>query len=452
MNIRLPFGSLLLVVTLWGCKSSTKITAPTETYLAPMENARSIFNIPIELDVEALESSLDEELQGVLFDDNNYNDGDRMRLRAEKIGAIQFRPGAQDIIYSLPLSLAVGYDTGLGILSAQGEITVDLKTAYQIQPDWSIQTQTVIAGHRWIKRPALQLGTFNLPIGTLVDAILRNTRKALGQEIDAIIGETLGLDNVVKNTWDLLFQPLLVAPDYSAWLQVNPTSIGMTPIVLRNKILSSTIIVEAKPLVSVGPRPADRSPDPLPAFTQYTAAAPGFQILVPTQITWEEAERIAKAQILGETYSAGKRKVTIENLELYGNSEKVVVNTKLAGSYNGSIYLTGKPVYHSEANRITIEDLDFTLETKNVLLKSAGWLLRTTIKNRIHDNLNFLVAQNLGDMRSMLESELNRYQLGAGLRLQGQVKDLTLGGIQLSQTGILLNAMLEGEVRITVAR
>jgi hypothetical protein len=241
-------------------------------------------------------------------------------------------------------------------------------------------------------------------------------------------------------------------PQYSAWLQVNPTSIGMTPITLHQNVLSATVIVEAKPLVSIGPRPVDRKPDPLPPFTQYNATTPGFNLVINTSINWEEAERIAKKQMLGEVYSSGKRKVKVEDLNLYGNADKVVIDTKLSGSYNGSIFLTGKPEYDAFTNRISIRQLDYTLDTKNFLVKSGGWLLRTTIKNRIQDNLNFLLSYNLSEMKNMLQSELNMYKLAPGLRMEGLMKDLRIGSIVLTKEGIQVGVQLEGNLKIMVAK
>jgi hypothetical protein len=452
MNIRPLLIGLVGFFLVLGCKETTKIKGPAELYSVSMENTRSLLNIPVELNVKSLEASLNDELQGVLFEDRNFDDGDRMQLKAVKAGQITFKAGAQDIAYSLPLSLTMRYNTSFGILDAAGDIALDLKTSYLIQPDWSIQTQTEIVSHKWLKKPILQVGSLNVPIGFVIDAVLKNTRKALGKEIDEIVGETLGLNRVVADTWDMLYQPLLLEPQYSAWLQVNPTSIGMTPITLHQNILSATVIVEAKPLVSIGPRPVDRKPDPLPPFTQYNATTPGFNLVINTSINWEEAERIAKKQMLGEVYSAGKRKVKVEDLNLYGNADKVVIDTKLSGSYNGSIFLTGKPEYDAFTNRISIRQLDYTLDTKNFLVKSGGWLLRTTIKNRIQDNLNFLLSYNLSEMKNMLQSELNMYKLAPGLRMEGLMKDLRIGSIILTKEGIQVGVQLEGNLKIMVAK
>jgi len=295
------------------------------------------------------------------------------------------------------------------------------------------------------------MGSINVPIGSLVDLVLNKTRKSIGREIDDVVKDYLGLSRVIQDTWDMFYQPLLVSPEYSAWLQVNPTSIGMTPVGIVNNALSTTIVIEARPLVSVGPRPEDKEAEKLPPLTMYTALAPGIEMYLNTNVAWEEAERIAKEQVLGETYSSGKRKVTVQALKFYGSKDnKVVVSTRLTGSYNGNIYLTGTPELDQNSNKIKIKDLDFTLETRNVLMKGGAWLLRTTVKNRIQDNMNFLLKYNLEELKNMLQAELNNYRIGSGLRIAGDVHRLEIGQLRLSSTGFNIGLDIAGDMKVTV--
>lgn len=445
-------GLLIFLAATLACQTQRKIEPPMELYASEPEEKRSVLHIPIELKIADLERTLNEELQGVLFNDNSFDDGDNMRLKATKLGNIGFKADNKSISFSLPLALDIQYNAGiLGTLNALGDISLDLKTEYSIQPDWSIVTKTEISGYKWLKRPTLQMGSINVPIGSLVDLVLNKTRKSIGREIDDVVKDYLGLSRVIQDTWDMFYQPLLVSPEYSAWLQVNPTSIGMTPVGIVNNALSTTIVIEARPLVSVGPRPEDKEAEKLPPLTMYTALAPGIEMYLNTNVAWEEAERIAKEQVLGETYSSGKRKVTVQDLKFYGSKDnKVVVSTRLTGSYNGNIYLTGTPELDQNSNKIKIKDLDFTLETRNVLMKGGAWLLRTTVKNRIQDNMNFLLKYNLEEMKNMLQAELNNYRIGSGLRIAGNVHRLEIGQLRLSSTGFNIGLDIAGDMKVTV--
>lgn len=443
---------LILMVALSACQTHRKLDPPMALYASEPDEKRSVLHIPIELKIQHLEETLNEELQGVLFSDNSFEDGDNMKLKATKLDKIGFKADNKAISFSLPLALVIQYNAGiLGMLDAKGDISLDLKTEYSIQPDWSIVTKTEISGYRWLKRPVLQVGSINIPIGSLVDVVLTRTKKTIGREIDDVIKDYLGLSRVIQDTWDMLFQPLLVSPEYSAWLQFNPTTIGMTPVGIVNNALATTIVIEARPLVSIGPRPEDKEIMQLPPLTMYNALAPGIEMYLNTSVDWAEAERIAKEKVVGETYSSGKRKVTVQDLKLYGTKDsKVVINTRLSGSYNGSIYLTGTPEFDQSSSKIKIKDMDFTLETRNFLAKSGAWLLRTTIKNRIQDNMNFLLQYNLGEMKNMMQAELNNYRIGPGLRIAGNVNRLEIGTLRLGTNGFNIGLDIFGEMKVTV--
>jgi hypothetical protein len=77
-------------------------------------------------------------------------------------------------------------------------------------------------------------------------------------------------------------------------------------------------------------------------------------------------------------------------------------------------------------------------------------LLRTTVKNRIQDNMNFLLKYNLEEMKNMLQAELNNYRIGSGLRIAGNVHRLEIGQLRLSSTGFNIGLDIAGDMKVTV--
>ena len=66
---------------------------------------------------------------------------------------------------------------------------------------------------------------------------------------------------------------------------------------------------------------------------------------------------------------------------------------------SSSIELTSRPVWDAERQYLSIMDLDLQTNTKNVLLKSAGWLaqnfLNATIDRKIEEQVNKMYALQL---------------------------------------------------------
>ncbi len=450
-NRKNSFAGFFLFFTILGCKTTQQPAKPMEQYNErQMTEQLSVVNIPVRLHLEAFEKSLNEELTGVLYEDNDLKDGDKMMIRAEKQQDIKISFLGQTIQYQVPLRLWIKYDIGITNVEANGDIALNLKTDFVIQEDWSLHTITNVESYHWLKSPKLKMGSFNLPVGFIADIVLKNSKNTIASSIDEAIKESFDLRKMVQDTWDKMFDPLLVAPEYNTWLLVNPQHIGMTPLVLDQDTLMSTIFVESKPKVKFGEKPAKTPPLPLPAFKEGSTQQDDFVLFLSTEVPYTEAERIARAEMVGETFSEGKRTVTVEDIELYGHGNKIIVNAKLSGSYNGSIYLTGKPVYNANKNAIDIKDLDFTLETRNFLLKSGAWLLKSTIRKKLQENMNFLLEYNMNELKKQLEQQLSNYQVSRNIYLEGQLEALNIQDAFLAPTSIRVELAVKGRLNVQV--
>jgi hypothetical protein len=441
--------SLSLVFLLLGC-NTTKPVRPMESYEEGLEPPVSMINIPIDIEVRELEAALNEELEGVLYEDNDLSDGDKMMIRAEKSNTIRLGVEEEAIKYRLPLKLWIKYDLGISKVEAEGDITIDFKTEIELTNQWEVITKTSVLEYKWDRKPRVKLGFVDLPVGFIADLVLRNSKEMLTTSIDELVKDNFNLRGQVEEAWSLMFKPTLVSEEYSTWLTINPEKIGMTPIKMEPGKISSLLFIEGRPSVKVGAEPLGVYPKPLPDLLIQDSELTDFTLFLNTDISYDEAERLAKREIVGETFSQGKRSVTITNLEMYGQGNRIVVNTYLQGSYNGSIYLTGEPVYDSRKNTLDIKNLEYTLDTKNFLFKSAGWLLKSSIKNQIQDNLNFLMDYNLKEMQKQFQEQLREYKVSEGVTVFGDLAEMNLQNAYLSPKGMVIQIGLKGNINVKV--
>ncbi len=376
------------------CKTTQQPAKPEAQYNAiPSVDQTSTINIPIRIALPELEKSLNTQLPNLLYEDNNIKD-DNMMIRAEKRNDIKIGLNGKDLSYRVPLKLWIQYDVGITNVEANGDLALQLKTSYNIKEDWTLQTTTEIESYEWLQQPRLKMVGMNLPVGFIADMVLKNSKKTLTKAIDDAVGTNFNLQNEIKKVWEQLHDPQLIAPEYNTWLLVNPINIGMTALSTRGDTIASTIVVETRPKVSIGDKPNKPATAPLPAFKYANAAQDDFTLLISTDVPYKEAERLAKLNLAGQTFTEGKRSVKVEDVELYGQGNQLIVNTKLSGSYNGNVYLNGKPIFDPKKNAIDMKDLNFTLETRNFLYKSAAWLLKGTLKNQIEKNMDFFLDYN----------------------------------------------------------
>lgn len=420
-----------------------------EQYDDRFEDRVSILSIPVRIPIQELEKTLNGQMEGILYEDADMSD-DNMMVKAEKKEDISLTVDSQMVKYRVPLILWIKYDAGLTNLEADGEIALNFKTAFHISEDWKMETVTEIEGHEWLKKPKLKMGAFSLPVGFVADIVLNNSRQTITRSIDEMVKENLKLDTVVQEAWTQMFDPILISEEFNTWLAVNPETITMTPLNVKDDIISSTIVVESRPSVKLGEKPINNQPKPLPPFQYSMEAVDDFIIHLSTEIPYSEAERIAKQSMVGETFESKGKSVTVEDIELFGQGNKLIVNAQLSGSYTGNIYFEGKPEYNTKRNSIDIKDLKFTVESRNFLLRSAAWLLKSTMRKRIQENMDFLLDYNLKEIEGQMQEQLKNYPLTDQIFLNGNLDELNIQNAYLAPDAIKVEVAMKGRLDVQI--
>jgi hypothetical protein len=413
----------------------------------------STIRIPIKLNIQELENSLNEQLSEILYQDDSFSDGDKMKVTARKDGTIKLDVDGSTLRYQVPLDLWIQYDLGLGKVEASGRLNLDFATGYDIGTDWKLTTQSELQGHEWKEKPRVKLGGMSIPVQSIANLIIGRSSEKISTNIDDMVAASFQLDQAVADAWKLMFSPYEVSSEYQTWLFVNPSDLGMTPIRKEGGKLEATIIVQSQPELRFGPKPVDNPVIVLPAFKYRLlddAAATGFQVFLDATLPYREAERLTKQNIQGERFEQGRRSVLVEDIELYGQGNNLVVNLLLSGSYNGRVYMTGEPVFNPRRNRIEVEDLEYTLDSKNFLLRSAAWLAKGTLKKKLQENMDYLLDYNLSDARTQMQEQLRDYEISTGVKLQGDLQELDLHNAYLTNDGIKVVMSIRGDLEILV--
>jgi len=135
------------------------------------------------------------------------------------------------------------------------------------------------------------------------------------------------------------------------------------------------------------------------------------------------------------------------DLSVYG--KKAVLRLGLTGSANAIIYLIGTPHFDPVTNMLDVPDLDYTLETKNLLAKVADWAegarALADLKQRLHVDLSAQAAT----ARQTLTNAINQ-RIG-DIQLTGTLGNLELLGIYPDQASAMVKAYFTANGTLAVA-
>ncbi len=434
----------------WACGASKpvsgQIVKPMETYakeeiLPPL--TPSNVNVPINFKATDIEQLLNRKITGVIYDDQSF-DGDDLKLRATKTQNINIQLSGLTMNYRVPISIWMFKKlfssgiTGVRGLEAEGELALIFRTTLNIQNDWTLKSQTEVVSYEWIKNMALKTGLGNVDVKYIANRFLESSRATLAGSIDKAITESVDLRNQIGNAWQIMQTPIKVSDDYRMWVKITPQNVSMTPLQNAGDKLQSIVTVSGITEVKSGETtPSFLSNTNLPPF-QMTNAAGGSDFLVnlTSDIPYSEAERLANKMMVGQVFEPGGKKIRIEKIQLFGQNDKIIVNTTLSGAYNGSVYLIGKPVFNAATNTIELKDVDYELNTRSFLAKSAAWLFDKTIIRKIQESAKFDILPQLTGMQDMLNNMLREYKFNNNVMIQGNVSGLKVNEMLLTKSGI----------------
>jgi hypothetical protein len=426
-----------------------EIEKPVESYTyVEKEIQPSFLNIPIRLPIADLEQLVNREIQAAL-EANSTFEQDGLEVEARQLEEVTIELEGQQLRYNVPLDLKIKKDMGLGTVRADAAIALAFITDFDIASDWQLNTVTDLETYEWKEKPRLQLGPINIPAQFVGDIVLRRTRDLIGTTIDQQLQDNFNLQEMMQTAWKQLHTPIPLSDDITTWLSIRPTDISATPIETKDKAIEMTIAIEGQPKIYIGEQPKDNIAA-LPPFAFRKAKTDEFSITLNADIPYTEAENLVIENVKGETFEYNQYNVTVDDVTLYGQNEKLVVEAVLSGSYNGKVYLTGEPFYNNFRNRIDLNNLEFTLNTTNFLMKSAAWLLKSNLKRRIRDNLDIQVDENLANLRELTKKQLENLELAPGIFLKGDLEKLDITDTYLTANGIRLELGMEGKAKLDV--
>jgi len=449
----LPFLCLLVA-----CKTTkyTDAPKPPEQYDAITDPVPvpSTLTIPVNISVDDLLRSLNTRLSGsALYEDYSYEDNGRdgLMMNAWKSQDLSLFFSGNTVKYRVPLKLWIKKELLLGAAAeAEGELALNFKTTFNINPDWSLRTQTEVEWHEWLSRPVLRTGIGNISVETIANLALNRSKKTLSRTLDQYVSQQINLRPYVQEAWEAIQQPVLLDEEYRMWSKTTPLSIGLTPITTYGDALRTKIAVECLNDVSFGEKPSFRENSTLPNLKLLDEAPDDFQMRFATDVPFGEAERIAKNMMIGQVFESGKNKVRVEDIALWGNNDRVVVKSKLSGSFNGNIFFIGRPAYNPDKNQIEVKDLDFHVDTRSFLLRSAAWIFQGTMKKKMAQSMTFPLEQNINEVKASVQQTLGNYQIQPGVTLRGTLDSVAVEETRVTRTGIRVMLFSTGKLNVDV--
>ncbi len=464
-NFNIFFKILLVTTLLLGCQNPEKqqAKAPLEKYLytnvqIQNEQYQSSVSIPIEISIADVAKHLNSQVNGLIYEDNSFDDDnhDDFKIKIWKRSPIIVQTRDSLLHYMVPLKVWAEKAYRIGPISgAQDtnfEININFVTAANLSPEWKMITKTASAGFEWITKPVIKVAGVEIPIAGLVSRKMNQNLETFSKSIDENIKQNFEIKKYVVQAWNQIREPRLINDKYRTWLLITPTSAFAAPLLIDKNKIATTISMKGYTQTYTGSKPNIVPVADIPPLQPTTTVANGFQIGLLATLPYEEAARLATDEFVGKTFhfSDGKYSVEVTKIDIYGQNEKLIIKAGLKGSIDGVIYLKGTPFYDAQSRTLSLKNLDYDLDTKNVLIKTANWLLQGRFIKQLEQQFTLPIGTQIDDAQKNIQQQLNNRPIAKGTVLNGKLNELQPDKVYLTENALIAVVFVKGQVELKV--
>ena len=437
--------------------------APKETYNTTEMEVRnerylSTVHVPVSIALADVERQINAQVSGLIYEDNSLedNNNDQFMTKVWKRGTILVT--AEDSLFHFTVPLKIWAKAGVSVLGfmqykeTEFEIDLRFKTKFDLDPDWSVHTQTQADGYGWVRKPTVNVIGLNIPITNIVSRLIDRNLGTITKSIDQQVRRNTDLRTPVLKAWNTLREPYLISEKYRTYFQVVPKRVLITPLRFEGRVIRATIGIEGYTLTTTGAKPDVRPAVSLPDLTVVSQVKDDFQIGLLSEATYAEAAKLAAEEFVGKSFSFSDNRysITITSMDMYGQNDNLIIKAGLTGTLDGDIYLKGRPYYDAMSQTISLKDLQYDLDTKNVLARSANWLLKGTFARTLEKQLTIPIGSQLADMQKLLQAQLKNNRIAKGVTIDGQLDEIRPDQVYLTPTALLAVVNARGRVNVNV--
>ena len=314
------------------------------------------------------------------------------------------------------------------------------RSALTWSDQWRLQSHTTFAEPVFVE--PCQLAGLDLDATPLLKSVLQPRLVALGQSIDRIIRRRTEAKKRAETVWQKLQEPVELSANQ--WLVSNPSDARVGPITSNGTLFVKTSVnLVMEPKIVSGSKP-EAVPTSLPPLQLAALPLEGFHLALPIALEYARINQRLEEEMLGQEFQTPLGDtLKVEGVQFYGSGDKLILALRVSGAVNGNLYATGTPVFEEGLGILRFVDLDFTVDTRNVLVRSANWMFHENILSSLKAHAVIDLSSQLQTLRSRLETALTR-DLGPDARLQAEVLTLRPRGVYPTASGVEVHIIADG--------
>ncbi|MES2804188.1 MAG: DUF4403 family protein [Bacteroidota bacterium] len=461
------FSALLIILSIaliTSCSTTNKIATlkpePDDATPLVYENTPSFINLPISVKLKDIENQTNSLLNGLIYEDNNIEDDD-IEMKIWKLAPITIKndngANGQKIRTVLPLKAIVKYRIGtkkMGVelyntkeFNLDGVVTLLSDVGLS---NWKMNTKTELKSLDWNESPTMTVFGKNVPVTYLINPGIKLFKSKIEKKIDDAIAKSMDFKPNVLAALEKICVPFQMSDAYESWLRIVPIEIYSTNAKLKNDTFVLEMGMKCNMETLIGKQPESKFNANKIVLKPVSKIPQEITANIVAVSTYLEASKLMTKNFAGQEFGSGSKKVKVQNVAIWHKNGKMIIALDVLGSVNGTIYLAGFPQYNDKTKEVYFDQLDYALDTKNKLMRTANWLAQGLILRKIEQSCRYSIKPNLEEGQKSMMTYLKNYSPMQGVFVNGKMEEIQFQKIQLTNQAIIAFIKVKGTVNVSV--
>ena len=319
---------------------------------------------------------------------------------------------------------------------------ISYQTTINVMPDYHLRSKTILYP---APKPIDRCNVFmkNIDVTDRLIDYITGPLNDLGKQVDAKIA-AYDIKPMVEQLWKNIASETKVGD--VGYVSINPESVRLSSFNLNGSLLSFSVGLSARPVVTTVSSPPP--PKPLPNLSTYVPAK-GFNVYLDLLENYDHLTKMVNQQLVGQSADVAGKQFIVDNTKIWGLGRQIVMQVDFKGSNTGTIYLVGTPTYDQKTHEISFPDLTFDLQTKAWILKAAKWMFNAKITEMMRQRASYNLTSFIAESKIRLQKELSR-DMGNGVHSDVTIQDLDIEAIYPTSEKLMIRTLSDGQIKVKV--
>lgn len=251
-------------------------------------------------------------------------------------------------------------------------------------------------------------------------------------EIDKKLKDSLDVRKEVERLWNEISSVHRISETPPVWLRITPQKVTFPGFQYTSEAIDSGLTLDLETHVFIQDAAPEVVKSTLPELTVGGPISDDFELSVPIEVSYAVLNQQLGAQLPKQPVKLpANASVSIKSAEIKPCGDGILLAVEFEAkrgriSASGRLYIVGVPLFDAGKSELRVEQLEFSAETKSLLLKVADWLAHADILAAMQNAAVFKLDTELTKAKDQANKELDQLKSKLPKEVGANVKVIDL--------------------------